>query len=454
MNVFQDANTPKEPPKLDIPFGEFKAKYMDIVSDTWCGAKWFEGTIWLYQGATASCHHNPFHKIELDENDPSSIQNTPQKLRERAAMMRGEQPRGCEYCWSVERNGGTSDRLIKTQAIQRRRLIDWHHNNKPLKEVPYMIELAFERTCNLACAYCGPSFSSKWAADIRNGGPYKGLVTDSRYSTHSDSDMVYEGKEKNPYVEAFFKWWPELESKLKWLRITGGEPLMSPSFWRFLDLVNERGNFKGLLSINTNLINHKGELDRLLEKIKNVNVKIHTSLESTFQEAEYVRDGFDRTVWLHNATKILETSSCVFNVTTSVSSLTAWTFIDYLKLMAELKKQYGSHRIEISCNFVHYPIFMRVQLMPKEQRDFLANEILIWQEQHLDIMHETEREHLKRFAEVMKNAPESQLDEEYLDINDAYNDLKIFIQQYDQRRGKNFRHSLHPKFVEWYDQFK
>jgi hypothetical protein len=226
---------------------------------------------------------------------------------------------------------------------------------------------------------------------------------------------------------------------------------MSPNFWRFLDLINERNSFDGLLSINTNLINHKGEVDRLIEKTKNFKVKIHTSLESSFQEAEYVRDGFERETWLTNAKKILDDTNSVLNVTTSVSSLTAWTFINYLELMGELKQQYGSDRIEISCNFVHYPVFMRVQLIPKGRRQPIAKEIAQWLEQNQNLLHPTEKEHLQRFADIMYNAS-AMLDESHLDIDDAFRDLKTFIAQYDQRRNKNFRESLDPRFVEWYDR--
>jgi len=438
-------------PTTDNFFNLYKKMNMDPISESWCGAKWFEGTIWLYQGVTASCHHNPFHKIELDENDPSSLQNTPQKIKEREAMFRGEQPKGCNYCWSVESNGGTSDRIIKTQAIPEYRLIEWHAKKKPLVEIPYMIEIAFERTCNLACAYCGPSFSSKWATDIRNNGPYIDIKTDSRYSSDNDSDIIYEKTEKNPYVEAFFKWWPDLESKIIWLRITGGEPLVSPSFWRFLDIINQRNSFKGMISINSNLINFKGELDRLITQTKNFNIKLHTSIESSFQEAEYVRDGFDREIWLKNVKTLLDTTNWTINFTTSVSNLTVYTFIDYLNLMADFKKQYGSKRIEIGCNFVHYPIFMRVQILPKQDRLELSNQIEYWRQENKNILHIAEDEHLQRFANIMKNS-ETMIPETYVTIENAFNDLKTFVQQYDYRRKKDFRKSLHPKFIEWYEK--
>ena len=45
---------------------DFKKEFLDPVSDSYCLAKWYEATMWLYIGHTASCHHNPTHKIQLD----------------------------------------------------------------------------------------------------------------------------------------------------------------------------------------------------------------------------------------------------------------------------------------------------------------------------------------------------------------------------------------------------
>ena len=43
---------------------EFKARMIDPVSESFCGAKWYNATIWLGHGGTTSCHHPPAHQID------------------------------------------------------------------------------------------------------------------------------------------------------------------------------------------------------------------------------------------------------------------------------------------------------------------------------------------------------------------------------------------------------
>ena len=95
---------------------KFKEIVLDSVSPSVCSAKWLEATMWLYDGVTASCHHNPSHKIQLNPNDPSSLHDTTQKINERKAMLAGENPSGCNYCWDTEKTGGVSDRYKKSFA--------------------------------------------------------------------------------------------------------------------------------------------------------------------------------------------------------------------------------------------------------------------------------------------------------------------------------------------------
>jgi organic radical activating enzyme len=398
------------------------------VSNTLCRAKWAEGTIWLYQGTTASCHHNPFHKIELDTADPSSIYNTPQKFKERTLMVEGGRPEGCSYCWTAEDRGQVSDRTIKSSTLK---FVDY----KKLSALPQVLEIAFERTCNLACAYCSPSFSSKWSNEIKKNGPYV-LSTDSRYQEASILP------EDNPYVDAFFSWWPELKTSVDTLRITGGEPLMSPNFWKFLDVLD---GFKGTLIINSNLICHKDEIERLLEKTQDITLRIHTSIESNFKQAEYVRDGFEEQVWFDNVTKILSTKRIIVNLSTAINNLSVWSFDEYLKIALKLKSRFGNKMVETSCNFVQYPKFMHIGLIPQFYQQSIAERISKPYSPFKPMFSEVEQQHIERLINLLSNPPLADADATVL------KDLKSFIVQYDQRRNKNYKENLDKGFIEWYD---
>ena len=60
---------------------KFKKEKLDTKSASFCGAKWYNATIWLNSGTTASCHHPPAHKIPLAEvfANPKAIHNTKYK---------------------------------------------------------------------------------------------------------------------------------------------------------------------------------------------------------------------------------------------------------------------------------------------------------------------------------------------------------------------------------------
>ena len=83
---------------------EYKKQILDTKSASFCGAKWYNATIWLGSGMTTSCHHPLPHKIDLEaiKTNPSAIHNTVQKKKQRKQMQCGDRPSGCEYCWKIE----------------------------------------------------------------------------------------------------------------------------------------------------------------------------------------------------------------------------------------------------------------------------------------------------------------------------------------------------------------
>jgi hypothetical protein len=242
-----------------MDYSNIKSK-LDGVGCGFCLAKWSQVTIHLDKGLTHSCHHPSPHKIPLRElrNNPSALHNTRHKKKRRREMLNGKRPKECDFCWNVEDNSNSfSDRTLKSaepwawDQFEKIKSSNWNENYNPR-----YVEVSFSNACNFACAYCGPQYSSKWVEEIEKHGGYP---TEHNFNSIDEikarDQMPYKQSEQNPYVEAFWKWWPDLYPDLHTFRMTGGEPLMSKDVWKVLEYIRDNPHINPnlSLSINTNL---------------------------------------------------------------------------------------------------------------------------------------------------------------------------------------------------------
>lgn len=425
---------------------DFRQQVLDTLSPSFCGAKWFNATIWLGSGMSTSCHHPPAHLVDIDKvtTNPKLLHNTPQKKDDRQKMIAGERPAGCEYCWKIEDMGrnAVSDRVYKSKIYPIAALKE-AHETPPDQDVDLRtLEISFDRTCQFACSYCNPAFSSTWVKDIRNNGPYMGLVSDGRnHFTHEHSSaQLYRFGETNPYVEAFFAWWEsDLHHTLQELRITGGEPLMSGHTWKLIDWFrNNPGRSRTRLAINSNL-GADVDVDRLLDSIQGLDVDIYTSQEAVGVQAEYIRDGLDYTAWQANVEKILSSGRVrTLHFMGTINALCLPSLPDHLRYLLTLKQRYGRDAVSYTLNILRFPSFQSALVMPHSLRAKFAAELkeLHYRNQHNPLFHEHELDHLQRLIDYLDvvETPHS----EAFDLPKLLNDFVEFYQQYDIRRAKNF----------------
>ena len=250
-------------------------KLIDSISPSFCAAKWYNVSIWLGNGRTASCHHPLAHHIPRMElqNNPSALHNTEFKKTARKEMLEGDRPKECGYCWRVEdaakgKKDVYSDRVYQSHRYTTDEIVKikdkpWDHN-----VIPKTVELAFDNLCNLACSYCNAEFSSTWAQDINKNGPYKGMETKGghTFANNGSHAMPFGHKnEGNEFIKKFFEWFPSIRGGLQELRVSGGEPARSPSFWKLLEMCdNDTFDF----AVNSNLIMPEDRLDTLIESAK------------------------------------------------------------------------------------------------------------------------------------------------------------------------------------------
>jgi len=438
---------------------DFKQQVLDALSATFCAAKWYNATIWLGSGMTTSCHHPPAHLVDRDkvQANPRLLHNTDQKKADRKQMLAGERPSGCEYCWKIEDMGRSaiSDRVYKSkiypiEALHEARNISWDQDVN-LRT----LEIAFDRTCQFACSYCNPAFSSTWVRDIRRNGPYHNLVSDGRnHFTHDHANaQLYDYGDHNPYIDAFFAWWEsDLHRTLQELRITGGEPLMSGHTWRLIDWFRDnRGRSSTRLAINSNL-GPQTDVYRLIDSTQGMPIEIYTSQESVGKQAEYIRDGLDYPLWLQNVQTLLDAGITV-HVMCTINALCLTTLPRLLNELLVWKHIYGRERVNFTLNILRFPSFQSALVLPDNLRNQFKNDLEQWlvSNRGHNYLHEHEINHTQRlidYLDVVKTPHR-----EAFDMPKLHNDFRQFYSQYDLRRGKSFSEYF-PELREWYDSIQ
>jgi organic radical activating enzyme len=444
-------------------YQEYRDRVVNKVSPAFCGAKWYNATIWLGNGTTASCHHPPAHKIPLEEValNHKAIHNTQYKKLIRKQMLEGERPKECEYCWKIEDMGPdkVSDRVHKSviyteEELNECKTVFGWEEDVDLKT----LEIAFDPNCNFACSYCNASFSTVWQKDIKMNGPYQNLVSDgaAAFQHAGDHSMPYGRKnEGNPYIEAFWKWWEgELQYSLRELRVTGGEPTMSRDFWKLMKWWENNKDCNVEFAVNSNL-GQKNELfEELLKSSHNFRkFHLYTSCEATGKQAEYIRDGLVWDKWLVNMDRLLgEGNMTTLNCMMTINALCLFSLPEFMDEMLKLKKKYNTHSPVCSFNILRFPSFQAIVTLPKEIRMERADAIEKWINDNWDDEKNGfinwERDSMTRLVTYIRTVDEGHRFTSSKESRER--DFKSFYSQYDKRRGKNILEAF-PMLKEWWD---
>jgi len=444
-------------------FLEYRDRVINKISPSFCGAKWYNATIWLGNGATTSCHHPPSHQIPLTDLETSykAIHNTTYKKAVRKQMLEGVRPKECDYCWKMENLGKDviSDRTHKSVIYTDQELLDAKDQLGATEDVDLKtLEISFDAICNFACSYCNASFSTKWQKDINKNGPYQNLVSDGAgaFQHNGDHAMPY-GKLnlENPYVDAFWKWWEgELQHSLRELRVTGGEPSMSRQFWKLMKWWETNQNSEIDFAINSNLGISDKIMDALIKYSHNVkSFHIYTSCESYGTHAEYIRDGLDWRKWLKNVDRILaEGNIKSLNMMLTINSLCLFSLPEFMDEMMKIKRKHKSSSPVTSFNVLRFPSFQSVVTLPMEMRLERADALDKWLEDNYtdgsNYFMDWEKDGMVRLIDYLRNAEDGHNHTSSIETRER--DFKSFYKQYDKRRGKNFLETF-PMLKKWWD---
>jgi organic radical activating enzyme len=191
-------------------------------------------------------------------------------MRERRqSHLNGTRHADCQFCWTLEDRGITSERMT-----------EWRPNplHDTLDPVDPKIDIELSNICDLACRYCSSHQSSVWAEKKQ----------DARYMKR------YQDAEKKQQQYEKFKAWLITETpRLKSINISGGEALLDD---RIFDLLASLPLDNHKVKIMTNLNTPVQRMDRVIDMVqrllaRNTSMSFRVSLDGTGAKNDWQRDG-------------------------------------------------------------------------------------------------------------------------------------------------------------------
>lgn len=428
---------------------------LNNIGKGFCAMKWLHQTLYLHTGDNHSCYHPRPHHISLDEiaENPSALHNTSFKKQQRKLMLENERPGECYYCWNIEDLEGEhlSDRMFHSSSdfavneIEKIAKLPWDANINPK-----YLEISFGNGCNYRCGYCCPQASTRWMEEIKRHGNYD--LTYNQYGIEFlDSGTYYGPKDDNPYIDAFWKWWPDLRKDLHTLRITGGEPLMNPGVMQFFDLLEDEPAPGLYLSMNSNLgVSFQkmdkayNRIDSLLAQKKIRTFNLYTSLEGWGEQAEYMRTGLECSHWERNFKEALNRGwevniMCTFNV------LCVSTFTNFLEKVVEWRKEYGD-KVRFDTPYLKEPPHWMITILTE---DFLEdmNANLKFIKDRPNVFTGAEYEKMKRVTDYMTSQLQNNIASDK--ITQGRRDFYSFFKENDKRLGTDLI-KVFPRYEQFY----
>lgn len=440
---------------------EVKQK-LDLISPTMCMAKWNQVSLHLPTGMTNSCYHPPLHPMDSEQvkANPARLHNTDEKIDQRKKMIAGERPTGCSYCWKLEDAGEMSDRHYRSgEPWANENIQEIVDNPFDVNHVPRYVEVNFNHACNFKCSYCSPQFSTAWAKEIDTYGGYPTSPPHNAPEHFMGRNRPIPNRETNPYVEAFWKWWPELYPKLKHFRMTGGEPMMDKNTYKVFDYVIQNPKNDLHLNVTSNMCPPEDSLKkkyfdmvyRMCMEGKIEHFMQFVSVDAHGKHAEYIRHGLDYNRMMDNVAEFLHRipghNAVTFIITYNNLSVTSMRKL--LQDIQRLRSEYSSdyQRIWFDVPLLRQPAYQQITLLPEAYQSIHEDNVE-WMRENSG---EDDYSQFKDFEVQKMQRNLAYWKKNYADSKEQKKNFYAFFNEHDRRRKTNFANTF-PEMLEFWKE--
>jgi hypothetical protein len=267
-------------------------------------------------------------------------------------------------------------------------------------------------------------------------------------------------RDTNPYVDAFWAWWPDLYPHLEHFRMTGGEPLLDKNTYRVFDYVLTNPSPKLHLNVTSNFSVDEKSWQKYLTYVKAIcdgrieHFMQYVSLDGWGEQAEYMRNGLDFDLLWDRVnqflTEVPNYSSLTFIITMNNLSVTS---LD--KLFAGilgLRKVYSTdyQRVWFDTPVLREPAWQSLQILPESYAEKLEW-LWAWMVRQI----ETEEEPFKGFKDYELHRLDRDIAwmqaAQLTDHSRAKADFYRFFSEHDRRRGTDFVKTF-PEMRSWWEE--
>jgi MoaA/NifB/PqqE/SkfB family radical SAM enzyme len=340
-----------------------------MLKDSFCSSPWFHIRL-TYDGSYDVCRWSKNGITNINIRDTSLMQfyNSDAMRQLRSNMLAGNKPTVCDPCYYQDSFGKLSGRVrqLNKSAINLSEfpltfrssphlaLFEYSQDMQGASShFPTDLQIDLGNTCNSACIMCDPTASSRLVAD------YKKLnKLDSRL--FAEPRPYRSWTEDQQVVDRFVQ---ELQTLpyIRYIHFLGGETLYNQAFY---DICEHLDGQDLIVGTTTNGTIYNDRIEQLIPKFKEFHLGI--SIESVTALNDYVRYPGPTDQILANILKFVALRDQHPGLKLELRITPNLFTISELDQVFEFMIQHNI--IAESCNILHQPRSLRMELMPDDIR--------------------------------------------------------------------------------------
>ena len=340
-----------------------------MLKDSFCSSPWFHIRL-TYDGSYDVCRWSKNGQTRINIRDTSLMQfyNSDAMRQLRLELLAGNRPAVCEPCYYQDQFGKLSGRIRQLNksaiAMTEFPLSFRSSPHLPLFEYsndmagassyfPTDLQIDLGNTCNSACIMCDPTSSSRLAMDYKKLSKVdKTLFAEPRpYRSWTEEPAVV-----NRFVQ-------ELRAMpyIRYIHFLGGETLYNQAFYDICEHLDARDLIVGT---TTNGTIYDQRVEQLIPRFQEFHLGI--SIESVTSLNDYVRYPGPTDQILQNILKFVALRDRYPGLKLELRITPNLFTISELDQVFEFMIKHDI--IAESCNILHQPRCLRMELMPEDIR--------------------------------------------------------------------------------------